>query len=335
MQHIVIRDTSLNGWEYGMLRSFEAAIVAGTGATFADLPDYSFARRSLHHFGHGMKRGKYRKHFPRQSLKLGADVAWCILMGPENYRLDLYKGWERGAGKKILYLYDTLPGQYPVIERLFGNDCWDLLITSFNDAAADLERLTGRKWHCLEQAADSRLFQPVPLDQRPIHFSSYGRRYPALHEALKEFCAGNGLYYDYTTHDARHPVVDAPELYRQYAWHLAHSVFTLSWPVELTNPARAGHLHPITCRWFEAAAAGTVMLGRKPANPAFDRWLGTDMVVDIDPHADKRSLYQQLEIIWTERAILHEKAAAARMQKAADWTWEERVRRVLGWLQSQ
>ncbi|HTL07862.1 MAG TPA: glycosyltransferase [Chitinophagaceae bacterium] len=330
--HLVIKDKQLNGWEYGMLRSFERAIEEETGAQTVELPQYNINNKYMSHFGHGMKRGVYRKYFPKQPLALKADVAWSILMGPENYRLDLFKGWQYGCRKKVLYIYDTMPFQYPVIQRLFSNDNWDLLITSFNDAAADLEQLTGRKWHSLEQAADRNLFTPVPLQERLIHFSSYGRRYPALHEAIKDFCAARGLYYDYTTHDAKHPTADAKDLYQQYAWHLSHSVFTLSWPVELTNPARAGHLHPITCRWFEAAAAGTVILGKRPANEAFDELLGNQLVVEIDPFASKEVLQEQIEHIWNNRENLHNRAALVREQRLAKLSWNERVNRILSWI---
>ena len=311
MGHILIRDSSLNGWEYGMLRSFESAIIKDTGATTVDIPSYGIAGKYLHHFGHGMDRASYRRYFPKQEFSLEGDVAWHILMGPENYRLDLYKGWQRKCRTNILYLYDTMPSQIPLIRKLFSDNTWDILITSFNDAVPDLEKATGRKWHCIEQAADGELFQPLSTEERLIHFSSYGRRYPVLHEALKDFCRANGLYYDYTTHDARHPTADAPELYRQYAWHVSHSLFTFSWPVELTNPARAGHLRPITCRWFEAAAAGTVIVGQKPGNPQFDKYFPPEMVVDLDPAGRAEDFINGLERLmkykdqYTDRARHH------------------------------
>lgn len=333
MNHVVIKDSLLNGWEYGMLRSFERAIVKETGAQVFEIPPYNFASSYLQHFGHGMKRGVYRKYFPKQPLDLKADIAWCILMGPENYRLDLYKNWAHTCKTKILYLYDTLPSQYPLIKRILSNDNWDILITSFNDAVDDLEKYTGRKWHCIEQAADADLFQPAPFSERVIHFSSYGRRYPVLHEALKEFCKSKGLYYDYTTHDAKHPVVDSTELYKQYAWHLSHSLFTFSWPVELTNPARAGHLRPITCRWFEAAAAGTIIVGKKPDNPAFEKYFFGKQVVEADLLADKQSTFQQLEKLWDQREFLFDNAMAKRNQYFTNWTWNERIKHILSLVQ--
>lgn len=329
MQHVLIKDSELNGWEYGMLRSFEKTIVKETNATTVNIPEYTFDRNYLKHFGHGMKRGVYRRYFPRQAFDIEADVAWYILMGPENYRLDLYKNWERGCKKKILYLYDTLPSQYAAIKRLFSNNHWDLLITSFNDAVADLEKITGRKWHCIEQAADMELFKPVPLSERIIHFSSYGRRHAPLHEALIEFCAVNNLYYDFTTHDGRHPTADSSELYKQYAWHLTHSLFTFSWPVELTNTQRAGHLKPVTCRWFEAAAAGTIIAGQPPNNAAFNKYFGGDIVVKLDFNSSKKDYLKSLDSIMNKSEQHHKDAYQFSQQLKSDISWNEKVKRII------
>jgi hypothetical protein len=250
-------------------------------------------------------------------------------MGPENYKLDLYQNWEKHYKTKILYLYDTFPSQYSLIKKLCSEGTWDILITSFNDAVDDLKKVTGREWHCIQQAADKDLFIGASLGERLIHFSSYGRRYPALHEVIKEFCEKKGLYYDYTTHDGLHPVVDSAELYKQYAWHLNHSLFTFSWPVEFTNPARSGHLHPITCRWFEAMASGTIILGKKPANDIFKDWLDDDLVIDIDPSQNKGELLLALDRIWEARDHLCEKALSIKTKKHSCISWNERVRSIM------
>jgi hypothetical protein len=332
MNHVIIKDLQLNGWEYGMLRSFEKAIIQETGAKEVELPPYQLAGNYIQHFSQGMKRGKYRKYFPKMSVEMEADVAWYILMGPENYRLDLCKNWQQKCKVKVLYLYDTMPYQYPLIKRLFSDNTWDVLITSFNDAVEDLEKVTGRKWMCIEQAADQEVFKPVPIEQRQIHFSAYGRRYPAIHEAVMEFCKTNNLYYDYTTHDGKHPTADAVELYKQYGWHLSNSVFTFSWPVELTNPQRCGHLRPITCRWFEAAAAGTIVLGQSPDNHIYDKWLQPGHVVSINPNSTKQEMLSTLENLWSQRYELY--ADKMKMQKGgySRWTWNERVQRILTYI---
>jgi len=331
--HTIIKDPKLNGWEYGMLRSFERAIQDETAAVIEEIPEYFLGNKYIHHFGQGMTRGKYRKYFPRQPWAPQGDTAWYILMGPENYRLDLYKDWDRNLKTKILYLYDTFPSQYSLIKRLCSKGTWDILITSFNDAVDDLQKITGRQWHCIEQAADKHLFTSAAYDKKIIHFSSYGRRYSVLHEVVKEFCEKKGLYYDYTTHDGLHPVVDSSELYKQYAWHLKHSLFTFSWPVELTNPVRSGHLRPITCRWFEAMAAGTIILGKKPENDIFKNWLNEDLVTELDPTADKKSLLYTLDQIWESREKLYEKAQII-SKKEPGISWNERVRKIISIIES-
>jgi len=327
--HTIIKDSKLNGWEYGMQRCFEKAITEETGATICKIPEYSFLLNYINHFGHGMKRSKFRKHFPKQSWSTTGDVGWYILMGPENYRLDLYKDWDRNLKTKILYLYDTFPSQYSLIKRICKDEPWDILITSFNDAVEDLQKITGRRWHCVEQAADKDIFSQTAFTEKLIHFSSYGRRFPAVHEIVKEFCDQKGLYYDFTTHDGRHPVVDSSELYAQYAWHLNHSLFTFSWPVEFTNPIRAGHLHPITCRWFEALAAGSIILGRKPGNDIFKNWLSEDLVTEFDPTENRQNQLYKLNQIWENREKLYDNAQMIRSKKAHVITWNERVRTII------
>jgi hypothetical protein len=214
------------------------------------------------------------------------------------------------------------------MKELFSSGDFNIKITSFNDAKNDLDKLTGQQWHVIEQAG-TEVFQSVPFEEKLIHFSAYGRRLPAWHAVLMDFCKENNLYYDYSTHGGRYPTADPEQLYRQYAWHLNHSLFTLSWPVELTNPERAGHLHPITCRWFEAACAGSVILGRKPANEVFDQWLFPDLVIALDPKASQNEIRQQLENIWKNRKELYSAVNEKQNRYYGRLTWDNRVQRIL------
>jgi hypothetical protein len=327
VKHVVLRNPFLKGWEYGMLRELENAIIQHTHAEVIQLPDYG-KEKLLEKTQHGMRLSAFRKFIPKKELKIEADVVWCILMGPENMTLDLFKGWKK-IKHRIVYLFDTLPAQYPLIKSLFSSDDFNIKITSFNDAKTDLEKLTSKKWHVIEQAATEELFRTVPFENKIIHFSSYGRRWPALHETLLEFCHAKNLYYDFTTHDGRHPAVEPELLYRQYAWHLNHSLFTFSWPVELTNPSRAGHLHPITCRWFEAACSGTVAIGKKPANEKFDEYLFSEAVIEMDPSEKKDAILVRLEKIWDMRRQLHDQANELQQKHYPKLVWQNRIRRML------
>lgn len=328
LKHLLLKNPRLRGWEYGMLRALEEEIIRQTGAETMQVPEYGM-QTVLNRSGHGMRFDGARSLLPKKSLKVEADVLWYVLMGPENYELDLFKDWNITAGHRVVYIFDTLQPQFPIIKKLFANDLFNIKITSFHDAVPDLEKLTATEWHAVEQAVPDDLFKPVNADEKVIDFSSYGRRFPTFHDSLLEFCSSNNLYYDYTTHSGRHPAAPEEELYKQYAWHLSHSKFTVSWPVELTSPARAGKLHPITCRWFEAAFAGTVIIGKKPGNELFDRLLHKDLVVPIDLSLNRAGILKRLEDILDKKDELLKKSFEISNANKNLWTWSERVGRML------
>lgn len=331
-KHLVLQNQWVNGWEYGIVRAFEDAIARITGAKIINYPERHIHPAVMQRVGQGMNKGKYRKYLPKVAFAPEADVLWVILMGPENYELDLYKGWEKSAAKKIVYLCDTLPFQMETIKRLFSNNNFDLCITAFEEAVPQLEKVTQRKWHGIVQAAPTELFVASPLEERKIHFSAYGRRFPVFHEALIDFCGQNNLYYDYTTHDGRHPTADARELYKQYAWHLSNSVFNVSWPVELTNPQRAGYLRPITPRWFEAGLSNCIIVGKGPDNPKFYDELCTNIVHEVDPFQSKQKIFRRLDVLWQSRKALFDKSSHFRSDNAYRWSWDHRVNTILNLL---
>jgi hypothetical protein len=328
MTHILLKNPRLRGWEYGMLRALEDEIVRKTNATILEVPDYG-SKFLKKRGGHNMRFDAARQVFPKKPLRVEADVIWYILMGPENYELDLFTGWELNAKHRIVYLFDTLEPQFILTKKLFSNNLFNIKITSFNDAELALEKLTGHKWQTIEQAVPATLFSSVPLTEKLIHFSSYGRRLPEFHNALLEFCSLNNLYYDYTTHNGQNPAAPEEELYKQYAWHLNHSLFNVSWPVEITNPARAGKLNPITCRWFEAVAAGTIILGKKPNNTLFDNMLHPDLVIEVDPNSNKEQLFRKLDEIVATKEQYYEQAKSIAEKILPKITWGNRVERIL------
>jgi hypothetical protein len=144
---------------------------------------------------------------------------------------------------------------------------------------------------------------------------------------MKEFCGRNGKYYDYTTTASVQAELDARDHYAQYAWHLRHSVFNFCWPVEVTNPGWAKMHSPITCRWFEAAASGNVILGRAPQDPEFDELFGEDAVIEID-HANGNVL-SSCESLWAERDYYLERALERREKHSSKWSWEARIAEIL------
>jgi hypothetical protein len=329
VKHLLLRNQWVSGWEYGVLRSFENAIVKITGAEIINYPERKISSKLLSYMGHGMDKDKYRFLLPKAKFTPDADVLWVILMGPENFELDLYKGWQNSAKKKVLYLCDTLPKQMNAIKKLFSNNTFDVCMTAFEDAIPELEKLTNHKWHCVLQGAPTDLFEPAPFEERLIHFTSYGRRFPPFHNALLEYCKKNNLYYDYSTQAKLPATANVSEVYKQYAWHLTHSLFNVSWPLELTNPQNAGYLRPITTRWFEAGLSACINIGKGPDNPKFHKDLTPDIVEEINPYESMENIHKQLDNLWHRREDLFKKNLERREANKERWDWDNRVNTML------
>jgi len=335
-KHLILTQ-DYQGWEYGMLRCLEDEIQRQTGATVLYIPKSSLAGKVLlwKRLQHGTRYEVLRKYLPKKRIEIPAniDVVWHVLMGPENYELDLFDWpWKR-VPHRVVYLFDTLPTQMKRIGRLFSGSEWNIPITSFQDAMPLLKKTTGRNWHQIDQAVSMKYFPAK--NSKEIAFSSYGRRHPLVHEAIKKFCLQHSIYYDYTTHGRTAPTADPLELYRQYAWHMSQSQFTVCWPVEVTHPERAGGLSPITCRWFEAVAAGAVAVGKEPRNLRFREMFGNNLILDINPDAGTSKILKRLGEIWNRRSSLSMKSETFRRKMVSKIDWSERVGRMLEHIQQK
>ncbi|WP_019499461.1 glycosyltransferase [Pseudanabaena sp. PCC 6802] len=329
MKHIVLTDPTLKGFEYGVLQDFKEEIIRVTSGHPVVMPRRKFPKLIEARLGHGTRYGGLRKLIPKIECDLKADVLWVVLMGAENFSLDLFKNWDRHIGIKILYIFDTFESQLPSIRRVLQSSKWDLAIASFHGALPFLEEQTQQKWHAIPQGVKLDRFQPVSKDEKLIDFSAYGRRLEKVHNSIKEYCWQTGKYYDYTTTSTVQPHLDPLESYRHYAWHLSHSFFTFSWPVELTNPKRVLTYSPITCRWFEAAASGTVILGQAPQDPEFEKLFGSDLVIPIDYTSCQEKLRSVWEELWENRDSYFQSALNAREKLLEKWSWESRIREIL------
>lgn len=322
-KHTILTDLSLKGPEYGMLRDFESEICRITGAEAFLLPNAE-ARFQI-----GTRYQSLRKLIPRAEFEVPGDVIWNVMMGPEGCKLDLVKMRTRPGAIKILYLFDTFEHQLQSLNYILSRVEWDILITSFEEAVPILEKSTGRKWHVVPQGVKQERFVPAPSERRIIGISSYGRRVQSLHHVLQKFSRETGIYYDFTTWQTMRKDVESDDLYRQYAWHLTHSVLSINLPVEISHPERAGKLRPITCRWFEAAAAGTIILGQAPGSPSFEKFFPPGTVNTIDVASSEREALRQLKSMWERRSELLQHAQAVRNAMLQHWTWKARVQQIL------
>jgi hypothetical protein len=326
--HAILVNPGLSGFEYGMLYDFQDEIARITGATFVETPQYALSGIARK-FSISTRYSGLRRFLRRRDFSAAMDVLWVVLMGPEEWVLDLYEDWDRRVGFKILYLFDTMERQIPVTRKVLESCKWDLTITSFSGAVPHLESGTQQEWHCVPQGVKLSRFQAVDGEARSIDFCSYGRRLNQIHDSLKKFCNTTGCYYDYTTTAGLRSDTKPQEHYGMYAWHLQHSIFNLCWPVELTSPGRVDSFSPITCRWFEAAASSNVVVGKAPRDPGFTELFGPDAVIEVDAGLSSDDLQVVWRNLWESRFVHLESARRRYRDYCAQWSWERRVHDIL------
>jgi hypothetical protein len=322
---VLIFDPNLTGFEYGMQRDFEQTIREETDGLDYALP----SKKLFNRFGPGMRGWNLRKFIPKETCNLPDHQLWIPLMGPELFPFWRRKNWDNGKKKIVVYLFDTLNHQGQYIKEMVAEGKIDYLVTSFPNSVNWLETITKRKWHSVPQGINTSRFYPLKDSENPqIAFSSYGRRLPEFHKVLKLFCEKNKQHYDFTVTQGLIPGSDPCDNYGIYAWHLRQSWFTVCWPVELTNPQRAPTFSPMTCRWFEAAASGSIIIGQPPKDPAFEEFFGKDFVEKIDPNSSQKDQETRLNQLWEKREELRSIKKKVLQERISQWTWSNRVQQI-------
>jgi hypothetical protein len=151
-----------------------------------------------------------------------------------------------------------------------------------------------RKWvgeaaGYLPPGVDAIRFCPFPdPPRRSIDVLSIGRRSPETHHALLQLARHNGFFYMYDTINS----LDGYDLeeHRQLFANMAKRArYFLVNPGKINKAKETGGQHEFGYRYFEAAAAGTLMIGeRAHNNKEFDRIFHWDGAVTDLPFGSDR-----------------------------------------------
>jgi glycosyl transferase family 1 len=146
--------------------------------------------------------------------------------------------------------------------------------------ARELEQAIGRPCSYLPLAADVLRFSPFPeLPPRTIDVCNIGRRSPVTHEALVRLARERRIFYYYDTVAASGPgqkqrtfhVDDASEHRLLLAGLLQRSRYFIANRGRVNEPEFTTGRDEIAGRFYEGAAAGTIMVGEPPRSEEFDR----------------------------------------------------------------
>jgi hypothetical protein len=201
---------------------------------------------------------------------------------------------------------------------------FDHIVVGYSGTVAALAEAINRPCHWLPSGVDAIRFSPSPrpLD-RVIDVYSMGRRAEGLHRALLKLSAENSIFY---LHDTLETSLANVKGYGQHRDMLANimkrSRYFLVDPAKAGSPEVTGNQIELGYRYYEGAAAGTVMLGQTPHCETFNRMFNwQDAVVDIQ--ADGSDVADVISMLagQPERLMEISRRNAVEALLRHDWTY--------------
>ncbi len=242
---------------------FEDCIVKATGAELISVPP---PKRDF--------ASKVKRRFDLEGihLKNSYELLFCISMDLVNSPLRRVMNWRERCNYCILYAYDAFPriiNQYESLLQHSSIQNVDLICISFSEVIPHFQMLLKPPVFWIPQGVNPHRFYYVPDIQRGISIYAFGRQPKQLLNQVREYCLERNLLMLYSYGSADYPTQDWQEAYSLHAQQLLHTEVSLNWSVDFTSPERAGGISPTTCRWFEAAATGCLVIGQQPTEPEF------------------------------------------------------------------
>ena len=273
---------------YCLAYEFEDTFAAVTGAQridATDLPALEFSRRAykLARLISGSPRLARRlAPCPRSKVVLERDFELFFPVFShtyELYSLATIPNWRQRCRKAACFITEVWSDMLPeyLLELL---SAFDHVFLGHRHCVQDVARITGRPCTYLPLAVDVPRFTPATLDQpRPIDVCNIGRRSPVTHQALlKEAERQQGFYYFDTVAASGADLkqrtfrVDSPHEHRRMlATILKHSCYYIANRSHVSSPEFTAGRDETSARFYEGAAAGTVMIGEAPRTEEFKR----------------------------------------------------------------
>jgi hypothetical protein len=284
---------------YGTVIDFEDAMRERTDADLVDVPGYSRRARLRAALRPG-DRTFARVPTPRDKY----DLCFFVTMGPSWISsLHYIEGLREKCGRVVVYVFDAWLADADSLRR--NRRLWslcDLVYVSFPWAVDTYARQLDCPVEYLPQAARAARFHPFRRE-RPIDILSVGRRLADAHSLILEIARKHDFFYYYSEAMAQQ-AVDLGESQELLARLCQSARSQVCWPVEMTRHDRQQEGSPITARWFEAAACGSIVFGARPSASDF---------ADIFPYDDFVFEFEYRRPVECERKLM------SALTDEADW----------------
>lgn len=257
---------------------------------YAPSSEFDFARKIYRTAKYISRSDRFASNiapFPQElSLDHEYDLLFAVLDNPwQMHLLQSIQGWRDKCRHTACFIAEMWE---PDLKnwRLFEEpwDDFDHIFLGVIQCIDGLKELIKPPVTYIPPAVDTLRFSPYPNPpQRLIDVSYVGRRSPIIHDSLIQRAAEDNFFYYYDTVKGKLEIGDPKEHRLLLAGLFQRSRYNITNYAKFNSKVETGGTQEIGYRFFEGAAAGTVMIGMPPAGDAFPRYFDwEDAIVSVD-----------------------------------------------------
>jgi hypothetical protein len=241
-------------------------------------------------------------------------------------------GWQDHCRTSVCWIQEMWAAHIPLYKYwIHSLRRFDHVFVSSRGSVAALSEAIGRPCQWLPDAVDTLRFSPYPNPPaRVIDVYSIGRRREEIHRALLKAAGRADIFYVHDTFAGSISDVLNYREHRDFFSNMAkRSRFFVVAPAKEGIPEETGGQVEICARYYEGAAAGTVMIGQAPECEAFrELFPWQDAVISLQ--ADGSDVIKVLSSLEAEperiSAISRRNAAEALLRHDWVYRWKEILR---------
>lgn len=210
-----------------------------------------------------------------QRVRLERDYDLLVVMC-QGYWEFLYvnalDGWKDHCKTSICWIDELYAADLPRFKYWLPSlRRFDHVVVGMQGTAGPLGEAIGRTCHYVPGGVDALRFTPYPeVPDRVIDVYSVGRRLEGPHQALLKLAARDSMFYLYDTlQTGGSQAADHREHRDLYANVAKRSRFFMVAPGKADAPEQTKGQSVVGFRYYEGAAAGTVMIGQAPESQGF------------------------------------------------------------------
>jgi len=205
------------------------------------------------------------------------------------------------------------------------------VFVGYSGTVATLSEALGRPCHWLPGAVDAVRFSPYPRPaERVVDIYSIGRRWDPVHAALLKLAAKKEIFYLHDSFVASDTEVADHRQHRDLLANIAkRSHYFIVAPAKMDLPGETKGQVEIGYRFYEGAAAGCVLLGRRPQVESFEQLFDwSDAVIEIK--VDGSDVVDTIMGLHAEPDRVHQIRGRNAAQALLRHDWAYRWKQMLG-----